>query len=241
VPAAPGITLQCNKTPFDTRFPGGEAAVVDPPVGRTLDELIQLREGGPRCDIPAVNFGEFCAPGIARCRFDVKGTPDEKPLVNGTATSQSMLGYTCQPMGTGYCYFRCDSDAGNAGSGPAMVVPVEYTGPSGLVKKDTGSLPFENRCGNLPGYRCLNPAPTTPGVPTRLRVCLRGCDAGKPDPYKEVFCGEKTPTNLKIEGRFDGNIQKGMTCTNKGIDNASGCPWDPIYEPRDKDLNFVPR
>jgi hypothetical protein len=244
VAAAPGITLQCNKTPFDTRFPGGDAAVVDPPPGKTVDDLILLREGGPRCDIPAVTFGEFCAPGIARCRFDIKGTDDERPFVNGTMTTQNLLGYTCQPMGTGYCYYRCDTDAGTAGSGAAMTVPVEYNGPSGQVKKDTGSLPFENRCGNLPGYRCLNPSPTTPGVPSRLRVCLRGCDTGKPDPYNAVFCGEKTAANLRIGTRFDGNIQKGMTCTSRGIDtntSTPGCQWDPAYEPRDRDLNFLPR
>jgi hypothetical protein len=239
--AAPGLEgkLQCNLTPVDLRVPTAGLAVNDPPAGTTVADLIMNQEGGPRCDVPAVTFGEFCAPGIARCKLDVKGTPDEKPTIEGKVSTTSLLGYTCQPMGTGYCYFRCDLDAGTAGSA-AMTIPISYNGPGGTMKNDTGNLVFENRCGNQRGYRCMNPAPTTPAVPSRLRVCLRSCDPAKPDAYNDVYCSQPAAA-LKIEGRFDSaNIQKGMTCSNRGIDNASACQWDPAFEPRDPGLNFVP-
>jgi hypothetical protein len=241
VPAAPGLEgkLQCNTSPIDLRLPTGGLAVNDPPAGSTVADLIESQEGGPRCDVPAVTFGEYCAPGVARCKLDVKGTPDEKPTIDGKPSSASLLGYTCQPMGTGYCYFRCDSDAGTAGNA-AINIDINYPGPNGTMKTDKGSLPNENRCGNMPGYKCLNPSPTTPAVPTRLRVCLRSCDSGKPDPYNDRFCS--SPAALKLEGRFDSpNVQKGMLCSNRGIDGASACQWDPAFEPRDPVSNFLPR
>jgi len=249
VAAAPGLDgkLSCNTTPFDLKFLTAGLPFNDlfPPAGMTVDvyrqQLIDNQEGGARCDVPAVGFGDFCAPGIARCLTNAaKGSPDEKPIVEGKPSTTSLLGYTCQPMGTGYCYFRCDSDAGTTGSA-AQTIPIQYAGPGGTVKNDTASLSFENRCGNMPGYKCLNPSPTTPAVPTRLRVCLRSCDTNKPDPYNVKYCGEQTAANLAIDGRFPmSNIQKGMSCSNRGIDGAAGCQWDPAYEPREPTLNFIP-
>jgi hypothetical protein len=244
VAAAPGLQgkLQCNSTPIDLRVNTGGLAIDDPPAGFTQADLIERREGGPRCDVPAVGFGSFCAPGIARCRLNANLMTDDKVTVEGKAVTSGLLGYTCQPMGTGYCYFRCDSDAGTTGNS-AQTIDIKYAGPGGTMKTDKATLNFENRCGNMPGYKCLNPSPTTPAVPTKLRVCLRSCDTGKPDPYNDTVCGDKTPANLKIEGRnpMEGNVQKGMSCSNRGIDSAAGCQWDPAFEPRDTNTNFVPR
>jgi hypothetical protein len=243
VPAAPGLEgkLQCNLTPTDIRFPTGGLAVNDVPPGSTVASLIEAQEGGPRCDVPAVAFAEFCAPGVARCKLDAgTGTPDQKPTIEGKVLTTNMLGYTCQPMGTGYCYFRCDSDAGTATTaGAPKAIDINYNGPGGTMKTDKGSLVYENRCGNMPGYRCMNPSPTTPAVPTRLRVCLRSCDPAKPDPYTDLYC--TSPAALKIDGRFDSpNVQTGMHCSNRGIDNAAACQWDPAFEPRDPNSNFLP-
>jgi hypothetical protein len=107
------------------------------------------------------------------------------------------------------------------------------------MKKDMAKLTFETRCGNLPGYKCLNPSPTTPAVPTRLRVCLRSCDTGKPDAFNDVYC--QTPAQVKINDRVDGDIQKGQSCSNRAIDSAAGCQWDPAFEPRDPGSNFTPK
>jgi hypothetical protein len=251
VPAAPGLEgkLTCNKTPVDIRFPTGDLAVADPPMGRTVDDLILQREGGPRCDVPAVGFAEYCSPGIARCAL----TSDEPIAFNGKVITtdgkdldpmgknQFKPGYTCSPMGTGYCYMRCDSDAGTAGTAPMGVsatLPVEYKGPGGAVKKDMATLSFEARCGNVPGYKCLNPSPTTPTVPTRLRVCMRSCDTGKPDAFNDVYC--QTEVKLKVGNRKEDNVQRGMKCSNRGIDSAAGCQWDPAFEPRDPGQNYIP-
>jgi hypothetical protein len=106
------------------------------------------------------------------------------------------------------------------------------------VKMDTGSLAFDARCGNLPGYKCLNPSPTTPTVPSRMRVCLRSCDTAKPDSYNDVYCQTKTAVTIN-EHVQNANIQQGMTCSNRGIDSTAGCQWDPAFEPRDPGNNFV--
>jgi hypothetical protein len=248
VPSAPGVKLECNKWP-DAEIATGDVegagpAADDPARGR----LMESREGGARCDVPAVRFGEFCAPGIARCRLDLAGTPDAKPMIDGKTPPAAMLGYTCQPQGTGYCYYRCDIDAG-FGDTPKMPITVAYRGPGGTMKEDkTGALEFDARCGNMPGYRCLNPAPKMPAVPTRMRVCLRGCDTGKPDTYNDVYC--QLPANMSINEKVSGNVnvQKGMKCSNAGIDpqtgvalSAAGCQWDPGYEPRDPGASFTPQ
>jgi hypothetical protein len=237
---APGIHLECNKTPnadlATSDFPGvdnGKAPDADPVRVALLNQI----EGGARCDVPAARFGEFCAPGIARCKLDIRADMDAKPVSDDKAATTGVAGYTCQPMGTGYCMFRCDVD-GSAGSTPAMAIPVNYPGPSGTVKMDTGSLPFDARCGNIPGYKCLNPAPKTPTVPNRMRVCLRQCDTAKPDNYNDVFCSYKTTVSIN-EKVQKADIQKGMTCSNRGIDSAAGCQWDPAFEPRDQSSNFV--
>jgi hypothetical protein len=196
-----------------------------------------------------VGFAEFCAPGIARCALN----SDEPIAFNGKVITtdgkdldpmgknQFKPGYTCSPMGTGYCYLRCDSDAGTAGAAPMGVsatLPVEYKGPGGAVKKDMATLSFETRCGNIPGYKCLNPSPTTPTVPTRLRVCMRSCDTGKPDAFNDVYC--QNEVKLKVGNRKEDNVQRGMACSNRGIDSAAGCQWDPAFEPRDPSSNYLP-
>jgi hypothetical protein len=71
---------------------------------------------------------------------------------------------------------------------------------------------------------------------------MRTCPADKPDPYNDEYCDTAAPAKLKIDGRFDSaNVQKGMHCSNRGVDNASACQWNPDFEPRDPDTNFLPR
>jgi hypothetical protein len=31
-----------------------------------------------------------------------------------------------------------------------------------------------------------------------------------------------------------------MKCSTRGLTGASGCQWDPAYEPRDGKSNFLP-
>ncbi len=148
--AAPGgRDLQCN-----TR-PEVNLAVSEPPPGKTRSQTILEREGGPRCDLPVVRFGEFCAPGIARCQIEPEAgmagfaitdpaTGMDKrvnimrmPPANVNNTTDTFGGYTChgnpgQPSTgfghTGYCHFRCDLDTA-PGSGAATNLTIQYEGP----------------------------------------------------------------------------------------------------------------
>jgi len=43
-----------------------------------------------------------------------------------------------------------------------------------------------------------------------------------------------------INEKVNGDFQKGMTCSTRGINGAAGCQWDPAFEPRDPGLNFIP-
>jgi hypothetical protein len=53
--------LQCNP------MPDVNLATAVPPAGQNLADVVIAREGGARCDVPAKTFGEYCAPGVARC------------------------------------------------------------------------------------------------------------------------------------------------------------------------------
>jgi hypothetical protein len=235
---APGIELEC----YGLRVSNGSTAFIDEP-------------GGAHCNVPRVRFGQFCAPGIAICgSFDPKRdpamgpplTPDEEAAkaINDTADDAGLKpaligGYTCQPNTSagGYCFIRCNSSA-PAGSKAAGKVDIKYKGPDGQEKTEKGvQMPHDARCGFLPGYRCLNPAGS--GIPTDARVCLRQCDTGRPDTFNDQFC--RTPLDVSLNEVVTGrDIQKGMSCSNRGINGAAGCQWDPAYEPRDPNANFVP-
>ena len=42
------------------------------------------REGGPRCDVPAVGFGEYCAPAVARCETHVVADQEAGTILSKT-------------------------------------------------------------------------------------------------------------------------------------------------------------
>jgi hypothetical protein len=239
LPHAKNVVLGCVKQQTINTVNG---ALVDEP-------------GGARCDIPQARFGEFCAPAIAGClqfnpkKDQMKEGPLTEEETDAKAINSNIIGgYTCQPNTSqgGYCFYRCDVDA-SAGSKDANKVDITYKGPDNQSKKDSADLPYDQRCGNIPGYKCLNPAGT---IPNQMRVCLRQCDTGKPDTFNDEFCkydpsqfnddGTKKP--VKINEVVDGskNFQKGMTCSTRGLNGSAGCQWDPAYEPRSTSLNFVP-
>ena len=234
---APGVPLTCVKQFVMARSPLDGTAI-----GGVQDD-----PGGPRCDVPQGRFGEFCAPAIAGCQYEVTAATaaDDFNFVTtnkndngGTLTG----GYTCQPNTNtgGYCMLRCDSDASSSDSKDTEEISVMYKGPDGQVKTDKGKyMAYDKRCGNLPGYKCLTPAGT---VPTTQRVCLRSCDGGKPDTFNDVYCaipmtGDTTPINERVGTQ---NIQKGMKCSTRGLSGVSGCQWDPAYEPRGGS-SFIPQ
>src|SRR5688572_9686552 len=160
--AGPGVNLECYLTRVGTPLAGLE------------DE-----KGGARCDLPLVRFGEFCAPGIAACVGNAPAGPDadfiaankKKPpadpnMVAATEDPQGREGvltggYTCHPGGPqgGYCMLKCDSEASSSDSKETEEISVKYKGPDGQEKTDKGKyMGYDKRCGNLPGYKCLNPA-----------------------------------------------------------------------------------
>jgi hypothetical protein len=235
LPHAPDVPLTCVKQFVMARSPlDGSAA-----------SGIQDEPGGPRCDVPQGRFGEFCAPAIAGCQYDVNAMTPGADLdfvtANKTANSGVLVGgYTCQPNTNtgGFCQLRCDSDASSSDSKETEEISVKYKGPDGQEKTDKGKyMGYDKRCGNLPGYKCLNPVGT---VPTTQRVCLRSCDGGKPDTFNDVYC--QLPMTEAINDRVGGqNVQLGQKCSTRGLTGASGCQWDPAYEPREKKSNFLPQ
>jgi hypothetical protein len=53
--------LECNP------MPDIAIATTDPPSGQNIVDVMIQREGGARCDVPAVGFGGYCATGVSRC------------------------------------------------------------------------------------------------------------------------------------------------------------------------------
>jgi hypothetical protein len=55
-----------------------------------------------------------------------------------------------------------------------------------------------------------------------------------------VYCA--LPMTEAINDRVAGkNIQLGQKCATRGLTGASGCQWDPAYEPRDTKTSFLPQ
>lgn len=278
VKAAPGITLQCNTNPsVEIGLGVGDAAAID--------NLQRVREGGPRCDVPAVRFGEFCAPGIARCDWNITGDitaglgTDRRPAYTGPSFTHSrrraptsttiprkvtegrpeattatvvqdsplalgQFGYTCHPGPVGYCYFRCDSRA--SGGTNSTDVDLTYDTADGRKITEKWELPVDARCGNLPGYVCVNPL-ATPEPPTRLRVCVRTCNPNDPETVNNAICGRAAQpdqllaTPLSINEMIQAApVNFGSTCQAKGFSAGAACLLDPGYEPRDPRRMFVP-
>jgi len=76
----------CNKGPFGltcNRFPDIDLSTTTPPTGKNIADVTIEREGGPRCDVPKVGFGEYCAPGVARCESHVPSDSPEKGFLSG--------------------------------------------------------------------------------------------------------------------------------------------------------------
>jgi hypothetical protein len=74
----------CGGTPFELScnpFPDIDLSTSDPPTGKNIADVAIEREGGPRCDVKKVDFGGYCAPGIARCESHVGADSDDKPAL----------------------------------------------------------------------------------------------------------------------------------------------------------------
>jgi len=76
----PHLELTCNPLPDLT------LATTSPPSGKNVADMIIEREGGPRCDIKPVGYGEYCAPGISRCE-----TQAPVPVGAGDMSNQTNL------------------------------------------------------------------------------------------------------------------------------------------------------
>jgi hypothetical protein len=53
--------MGCNLMPDD------DIAATVPDAGTNVVDMMIAREGGPRCDVPAVGYGQYCARGVSRC------------------------------------------------------------------------------------------------------------------------------------------------------------------------------
>ena len=81
-PALPCVSNdQCPWGLVCNPMPDVNIATSDPPPGMNVADVVMAREGGPRCDLPPVDFGSYCAPGVARCDVQTPvGSENEKRL-----------------------------------------------------------------------------------------------------------------------------------------------------------------
>jgi hypothetical protein len=78
----PAFGMKCNN------LPAPDVAAGDLPSGiSSLPDLMIQREGGPRCDVPAVGFGEYCAPAVARCESHVLGPQETNTILTKSAVA----------------------------------------------------------------------------------------------------------------------------------------------------------
>jgi hypothetical protein len=77
----PAFGMTCNN------LPDPDVASNDTPSGLSLPDTMINREGGPRCDVPAVGFGEYCAPAVARCETHVTGDKETGTILTKSAVA----------------------------------------------------------------------------------------------------------------------------------------------------------
>ncbi len=75
--------MACNLMPDETIA----TSVPDP--GSTVVDMMIAREGGPRCDVPAVGYGQYCAAGVSRCEVQspTGGENDKRLKAIGVASA----------------------------------------------------------------------------------------------------------------------------------------------------------
>jgi hypothetical protein len=253
--------LECNMTPGDLDLLTNEA-----PPGKNLIDLLISREGGPRCDIPASEYGGYCAPGVARCHVHVEADSENerilRELTGATLDKDGKLtggipagptasvsgskadfykqygytknfngyGYKCHPITGGYCMIRCDNAASK--SEPKTEVMLEVTDPRDPKKKNEWNYTFtsDTRCGGakMLGYRCSGDT----SIPDKQRVCLRSCSSRNTDFQNEAICKVELDAPVTLsDGIRDKTDFPGTICFTAG--GASGCAWNPDFEPRD--------
>ena len=67
----PAVGMTCNN------LPDPDVASVNVPTATPACRTLMInREGGPRCDVAPVGFGEYCAPAVARCETHVAGSKE---------------------------------------------------------------------------------------------------------------------------------------------------------------------
>jgi hypothetical protein len=245
------IPLECNKAPDDEIEVSDEITNIP---GQKKDDLQMLKEGGPRCDVPAKGFGEYCAPGIARCRTNV-------PSSEVTATTMALTGmfdkedkqnldriyvpsgYSCHAntVGAGYCYQRCDDSATNNDNGKRLAQEITQQVPRAddpsVTRKVTRSYDFryDSRCGGtkMLGFQCTNNS-----NPSRLKSCLRYCTSRDPEHLQNAIC--RQPLQVSLNPDMVGvDIGAGQSCVQLTGHNVTTCAWDPAFEPRNPLKSFV--
>lgn len=243
------LGLECNGEP-DAEIGSADPTVVLPAQKALLQ---QRQEGGPRCDVPRAWYGEFCAPGIARCDFNFAipklSTDETKEVDEGKRTPiPSVLGgFACHPNPIGYCHLRCDSEASASGGGSrelTLTVNKEIAGNKVMEEKKGFPFSFDPRCGGdkMLGFACVSPTPAAgyPDIPTRLRVCLRTCSTRNTEAQNDAICnapvaqiaGGKTADKITLTRESSPfNPVTGTKCLT--ANGPTACIWDPAYEPRD--------
>jgi hypothetical protein len=162
-----------------------------------------------QCDAPQVaGYGEYCAPGVVRCKTRIELTPEERAFAPN--------GYICHARTPrGVCYPQCNA------------------GDPNLSAWRTDGV-FDSRCGDIPGYTCQTPREGTTSDGNANSVCLRACSLRLGTAKVTETCS--APARVRLPNPKSGaieerNIADGLGCV-QGVRGLEACIFDETYLPR---------
>lgn len=142
--------MQCNP------FPDESLATSNPPAGKTIVDMTIDQEGGPRCDVPAVGFGRYCAPGVARCQVQAPADHPNTKLL-GETLGIAVAGPTFAVHAAAASATATEADKAKAARYASLGYTTDFKG-------------F--------GYYCYPPVNTGTHPPTLGGFCHIRCDGG---------------------------------------------------------------
>ena len=222
---------QCNPMPDPL------LATSDPPAGKNrfdlplnLADAVLQREGGPRCDVPAVGFGGYCASGVSRC--DVQAAA-------GGANDTALKDLGVAAAGPTFTV-HADRDAAkkkadDAAAALAAIDPMAtpealaaaekaVTDTTAAVTKTQAVVDYYDGLGftqdlNGRGYLCY---PGTAAGPAGVGFCQIRCDASASSTNVDVKVSLAVPGTtavdytFKTEARCGGANMAGYRCLPSG-------------------------
>jgi hypothetical protein len=195
------------------RFPDLDVATFDAPPGKNMADLTIEREGGPRCDLPVVKYGEYCAPGLSRC---------EGWVALDDGNDKALAALKVGSAGPNFSVHKAVKDANDIIANPTATPEAKMKAMADLPAAQAKAKWYADRGYDKDysgrGYSCH---PNTGGY------CYARCDSGSssataaavtkmlmvPDPNKVGVVREQ-PTTFASETRCGGLELLGYKCLN---------------------------